>query len=110
MLGIARRAGLIVLGTRAVRSALQKGKVHLLILAKDASENALARLGSEGRNVPLIRLSTREVLGKAVGRGEIVIAGIVDGDLATKLSLDNEAQINHRGNLSAGRDSKRQVT
>ena len=110
MLGIARRAGLIVLGTRAVRGALRKGRVHLLILAKDASENALPRLGEEGKNVSRIRLGTRETLGKAVGRGEVVVAGIIDGDLATKLSLDNEAQINHRGNLSAGRDSKRQVT
>ena len=110
MLGIARRAGLIVLGTRAVRGALRKGSVHLLILAKDASENALPRLGEEGKNVSRIRLGTRDTLGKAVGRGEVVVAGIIDSDLATKLSLDNEAQINHRGNLSAGRDSKRQVT
>ena len=110
MLGIARRAGLIVLGTRAVRGALRKGRVHLLILAKDASENALPRLGEEGKNVSRIRLGTREILGKAVGKGEVVVVGIIDGDLATKLSLDNEAQINHRGNLSAGRDSKRQVT
>jgi ribosomal protein L7Ae-like RNA K-turn-binding protein len=110
MLGIARRAGLIVLGTRAVRGALRKGRVHLLIVAKDASANALARLGSEGRNVPQMRLGTREILGKAVGRGEMVVAGITDSDLATKLSLDNEAQIKRRSNFGAGRDLKRQAT
>ena len=39
-----------------------------------------------------------------------IVAGIIDGDLATKLSLDNEAQIKHHGNSGAERDSKRQVT
>ena len=108
-MGIARRAGLVVLGTRAVKAALRKGSVHLLIVAKDASRNALARLGSEGREVPRVRLGTRETLGKAVGRGEMALAGIIDSDLAAKLIQDNEAQMKRRNNSGAERGSTRQV-
>lgn len=92
MLGIARRAGFVVLGTRAVRGALRSGRIHLLVVAKDASGNALSRLGSEARKVPRMRLGTRDMLGKAVGRGEVVVVGIIDSDFASRLVQENETQ------------------
>ena len=43
-LGIAQKAGKAVSGDFAVQDALRKGKVKLLLIAKDASENSRKRL------------------------------------------------------------------
>ena len=92
-----------------MRAALRKGRVSVVIVAEDASENALARLGSEVRGIPRVRLGTREILGKAIGRGEVALAGITDRDLADRLIQDTKARMERRNNLGAGRDPRRQV-
>ena len=39
VLGLARRAGALAIGTNSVLEAVRKGKAYLVLIASDASEN-----------------------------------------------------------------------
>ena len=44
LLGLARRSGHLIIGTDRVISSMQQGKVHLILLASDASTNTIDKL------------------------------------------------------------------
>ena len=70
-LGIARKAGLLILGEDACDAAVSAGKAKLLMLASDASPNAAKRAGSmlQGHRAPLTRLPwTKEELSAMMGK------------------------------------------
>lgn len=85
-LGLARRAGRLAVGTRAVREAAETGELALAVVAADAGENALGRLGPvlEG-DAPSVRVADRRALGQALGRGPVVAVGVTDPGLAGKI-------------------------
>jgi ribosomal protein L7Ae-like RNA K-turn-binding protein len=92
LLGLARRAGRLSIGSRETRSALRRGEVRLLILAEDASprdRERLARVAAQA-GVPAHVAGTRAALGAAIGRDEIAALGVRDphmaGALAARLS------------------------
>ena len=89
LLGIARRAGRVALGTRAVDRAARGGRLALLVVAADASPHALGRLAPEARAVPRLTLGSRETLGRMFGRSTVAVAGVTDETLAARL-LDRE--------------------
>jgi len=107
-LGLARRAGRVAIGTRAVRAAAQKGVLEVLVLATDASDNALARLGTIAEKAVLVRCGSRLTLGRAVGRGEVAVVGITDRALARRLLKEQEAP-EGCDSPGAGEDPRRQV-
>ncbi len=99
-LGLARRAGKIVVGFDQVRSALKKMSVNggldksvfvksaILITAKDAASDgqnklkALAdRLGESGANIKKFVLFDSKAMGKAIGRNQFM-HGLVETDIA----------------------------
>jgi len=84
LLGIARKGGNIVLGREAVRLAVRRERVRLLVLAIDAG-GALAqevrRLG-EGAGLEIVRGPERTELGSTLGRSQVSVAGITDEGLA----------------------------
>jgi hypothetical protein len=43
--GVARRAGRVEIGTRAVRQAGREGRLAAILVARDASDNARERVG-----------------------------------------------------------------
>ena len=83
LLGIARRAGRAVIGARAVRAASAKGVLHLVVVARDAGHNAVARLGDPGS--PVVRIGSRDELGSAVGRDVAAVVGITERALADRV-------------------------
>lgn len=87
-LGIARRAGHAVTGTRSVMEAARAGRLVALLVARDAAPRALERVsGPLGRlGVPAFRAGGREELGRAVGRDHLVVVGLTDTDLAAKIT------------------------
>lgn len=86
VLGLARRAGRLATGTRAVLEAARTGELELAVVADDAGENALARLRAvlDGP-APTVRAADRERLGEALGRVPLVVVGVTDAGLARKV-------------------------
>ena len=86
-LGIAARAGLVVTGTDQVRHAVRDGGVALVVYAGDASATQRRKLEAlvEARGVPTVTLSTREDLGRAVGRAPLSAVGITSQGLAARV-------------------------
>lgn len=87
LLGLARRAGALAVGTQAVRDALRRGELSAVVVAGDATENARRRmrgaLGASG--VRVVTGGTRMGLGRAVGRSDVVVVGIRDRGLAARI-------------------------
>ena len=74
-LGLSRRANFLAVGTEAVKTALQKRKAHLLVLAQDISAKSEKEFRFlSGGKVPVVRLDADlETVGAAIG----VRAGIL---------------------------------
>lgn len=86
ILGLARRAGSLAVGTRAVLEAADEGDLRVTVVAADAGENALGRLTRvlEGPE-PVVRAADRRGLGEALGRGPVVALGVTDAGLAREV-------------------------
>jgi len=89
ILGLARRAGKVEIGEEAVGKAARGGKVRLILLAADASQNAAKR--AEGFSftakapVMVLEVSKGE-LGHALGLTGPAMAAITDTGLAAALA------------------------
>ena len=85
-LGLARRAGRAAVGTRAVLTAARSRRLEALIVAHDASPNAMNRVRGAARRVPIVRCGTRETLGLALGRGPVAVVGVTDRGFARRIA------------------------
>ncbi len=89
LLGLMRRANAIVPGEDKAGDTVKAGKAKLLLLASDASENALRRIGhlTEGRRVLTVPLPfDRGELGAALGLGSCAMAAVTDLGFANALT------------------------
>lgn len=87
ILGLARRAGAVVLGAEAAREAVRRGDAALVILAADAAPGQVGkieRLLSHG-SVPWRRMGTRAELGAALGSPPVTAVGVTRTGFATRL-------------------------
>ena len=88
-LGLAQKAGKIASGDFAVKAALKGGKVKLLIIASDASDNSkkdifyLAGLYS----VKTIEILDREQLGMAIGKAKRTAIAVLDANFANMMKV-----------------------
>lgn len=107
-LGLARRAGRAVLGTRAVQEAGASGQLRAVLVADDAGGRALERLegAMASGNVAVLRVSSRQRLGEALGREDLVAAGVTDtgfaGLLAELLPMAADARASAARRRKAG--------
>ena len=87
LLGLAARAGGLIYGTDLVRQAARAGRVRLVVVATDTSDNTRDKLeGTLGRQpVPWIRILARAELGAAVGRAPLSAVGVSDAGFAARL-------------------------
>ncbi|HEX6940153.1 MAG TPA: ribosomal L7Ae/L30e/S12e/Gadd45 family protein [Longimicrobiales bacterium] len=94
LLGLAARAGAIVPGTERVREAARGGRLHLALVAADASANAKDKLLPllEARGVPRLVSGSRAALGAAVGRAPLSAVGVTDASFAGRLRAVIEAE------------------
>jgi ribosomal protein L7Ae-like RNA K-turn-binding protein len=96
-LGLARRADRVAIGTRAVKQAAAAGELRVVLVAADAGPGARKRLGAVLRleGVDVLRVGSRRRLGRALGRDDLVVAGVTDEGfaalLAERLPLDRGA-------------------
>lgn len=84
-LGLAKAAGLLVLGEPQVEAALKKGTLLYILLAADAGRDVRKKLA---KGVLVCVPFDREALGSALGRETLVSIGLLDHPLANKLRDD----------------------
>ena len=84
ILGLAQRAGKLVSGEDAVEAAIRRGKVHLLIIADDASKNTQKKFQNmaEYRQMDVAVWGEKEQLGMAIGKARRAIIGVTDRGFA----------------------------
>jgi len=88
-LGIARRAGTILIGRDAIKSGIRRGKVRFLIIAGDASKRLDRDLGVEctkyGVEWRRLKSVGKRELGMAIGRFEAAAIALTNERLAEKV-------------------------
>ena len=96
-LGLARKAGRLVMGFEKVLAAIGKGEVALLIEARDASDDGARKLAGalksraraeEKPDVPILRPLFAAEMGLALGRANVVHAALTQGSMKEKVSGD----------------------
>ena len=87
LIGISAKAGKVAFGAEQVTEAVERGKVKLVILAKDASEKTKENfvLFCKRRNVRVIIYETIENLSKAIGKQNKAIIAIKDKNLGEEI-------------------------
>lgn len=84
LIGLGLRAGHVVVGVDAVRSALQAGKCACVVVANDATprtQEKVVRL-AKAKGVPLVEGPAAGLLGERLGRPPVMVVGIRDRALA----------------------------
>lgn len=109
LLGLARRAGALLLGTGAVRTGLRDGTVELVLLAEDAAPtqvDKIERLVRHGE-VPVRRFGRRAELGIAVGGPPYTAVGVTQNGFAVRLLREVEESAKpHAGDSRATEDDQ----
>ena len=84
-LGLARRAGGLVIGFDQVADWLRQGRCALVLAAADGSSDGRRRIEALAGDIPVMDPFTRNELGSAVGRDEVVHMGVAKSSLARQL-------------------------
>jgi uncharacterized protein len=82
LLGLARRAGLVVAGFVKVKAALAKGEVAILVAATDGAADGRAKLSLLAPGLATVSCLTAAELGGALGRDHAVHVALKPGRLA----------------------------
>lgn len=92
LLGIARRAGKLVMGTDSITKVLPSKKIKLIFVASDASLATVDKIDKKAYfyQVPVVNRYSTEELSKALGVGSIKIIGIVDDGFAKSMKEEIE--------------------
>ena len=87
LLGLARRAGGVVVGTEAVREAIRAGGARLVVVAQDVSpvQGAKVRRTLAGHPVPEAAWGSKSDLGAAVGLAAVSVVAVTHPRLAAEL-------------------------
>ena len=78
-----------------MKEALRRDELEVVLLATDASENALRRVQgtiAESR-AHVARCATRAEMGRAVGRPEAVVVGVRDRGLGSRISMESRDMV-----------------
>lgn len=84
LLGLSQRSGKLASGEFMVEKTVKEGRVCLVILAGDASENTKKKFYNMGAfyRVPVVELSDKEKLGRSIGRSERSSLALLDDGFA----------------------------
>lgn len=107
MFGLANRAGKLVSGEEIVRNSVRQGKVKLVVISEDASDNTKKRFINTAAfyKVPVQIWGEKAQLGSNIGKSERSVIGICDdGFTKSIISLIDTATkpIAPMGNKSGG--------
>ena len=86
ILGFANRARKLTLGMTSTLRSYKMGKVSLVLLASDLSENASQKIkASLETKIPIMNYGTKDLFGQAFGRREVGIVGVTDPQFAKSI-------------------------
>ena len=87
MLSIAAKAGKVMSGGFQVEKSLQEYKAHLVVIAKDASDNTKKKFiqKCDFYKIPCFILENSTILGKSIGKEERVVVAVTDESLAKQI-------------------------
>ncbi len=87
MIGLCVKAGRAAFGSEECTALLRTRRVHLVIVAEDASENTKKRMRDKCKTsgVPLIPFGTVDGLAHLTGRGRVSVLGIRDTGFAAAI-------------------------
>jgi len=87
LVGLTRRAGRAVIGTKAVREAARRGSLSMALVARDAGDNARKRVIPvfDATGTQWLPCGSHETLGRAIGRDRAVVIGIEDARLGQRM-------------------------
>lgn len=93
-LGLARKAGKIVLGTDAVLKNLNSHKIHLIYVASDASFATIDKVDRKGffYSIPVNKKYSTTDLEHALGVSNIKVLGVTDVGFAKKMMEELERE------------------
>ena len=80
LLGLSSRAGKVISGTDACIEYINKNKIKLMILAKDASDRTKLKFNqiAESKKIPIYEFGSIDEIGKSIGKKNKAIIGITD--------------------------------
>ncbi|MEP6572146.1 MAG: ribosomal L7Ae/L30e/S12e/Gadd45 family protein [Gemmatimonadota bacterium] len=87
LLGLGYRGGNVVIGVDRVRVGLQANQFACVVVAANVTDRArekVLRLAT-ARGIPLVAGPSCELIGARLGRGTVMVAGVVDRALASGL-------------------------
>ncbi|WP_353892050.1 ribosomal L7Ae/L30e/S12e/Gadd45 family protein [Proteinivorax hydrogeniformans] len=84
LLGFARKAGKLNLGSTAVEKSIKADKARLVIITKDTSNNTKDKFYTKAsaKNIPIIEEYSRKELGNALGKGDVSVVSTADEGFA----------------------------
>ncbi len=88
-IGLARRAGKLLVGTEMVCDGIRNGKVRIVVSAADNSDNTKKRISDccSFYKIPLfISDVDKETLGHAIGKTHAACVGVADDNLSELIS------------------------
>ena len=99
LLGIAAKAGKLASGEFAAEQALKARKAWRTIVAEDASANTKKKFRDRCEYVrcPLLVISSKQALARAIGKGERSCIAVLDRGLAAAISRTAETITDNRG-------------
>ena len=119
LLGLARRAGALVIGFHKVRGVIAGHDAKVLISASDAGADGIAKLVGLDSSLVHVQILTREELSLAVGRENVVHAALTRGRLAAQFVSDinrlagirqGSAALNAMGAATTGKSETRSLS
>ena len=87
LLGLARKAGKLTIGTEACEQELEKNKIKLVIIANDASERTKMNFINicKNKNIPIYQILNIDNISNAIGQLNKAVIGIKDMNFANEM-------------------------
>jgi predicted RNA-binding protein YlxR (DUF448 family) len=85
LIGLARRAGALVVGFEAVRAFLSEDSAGALLAASDGAADGRAKIRALAPDVPLVDQFDGHELGAALGRDHVVHGAVATGRMADRI-------------------------
>ena len=88
LMGLATKAGKVVSGEFSTENGIKDGKVKLVVVAKDASDNTKKLFKDKGAfyRVPVFEYGSKDELGHAIGKEMRASMGVTDAGFAKSLN------------------------
>src|SRR5690554_7643261 len=110
ILGLARRAKKLIIGTELTVKGIRTNRVKLVLLALDASSNTKKQIYDKCRtyNVDVLDVFSSDEISKSIGKKNIKVVGIIDEGFS-KILLNQAKEVNNYGQKNNEKSDKQKA-